>query len=301
MLTYFLGANTRNGFYSLYDGFPPDNSFLHVIKGGPGTGKSSLMRRVALAGEAKGLSVHRVLCSGDPDSLDAVWIPALGQAWVDGTAPHILEPKLFGVNGDYLELGAFLFCPISAREKAELLATQAAYRDKYRQAYELLAKCEAPGEAWKISEYGEASSEPAVHLLPKEKAGQCARLFRGAVSCKGLVRSEALPADWKCVRCSPGALQKTKERALSLGYRVIDCPHPLDPAISEAVLLPEEKLCLEQPVDLRAGTRDLLAQAVTLLREAKAIHDRMELCYREHMDFDGISEMAEKLIAKLFE
>ena len=43
----FLGGNTCEGFLSLYDGFPPEEgAFLHVIKGGPGGGKSGFMRRI---------------------------------------------------------------------------------------------------------------------------------------------------------------------------------------------------------------------------------------------------------------
>ena len=46
------------------------------------------MRKVAQAAEDKGLSVEYIQCSGDPDSLDAVLIPAIKTALVDGTAPH---------------------------------------------------------------------------------------------------------------------------------------------------------------------------------------------------------------------
>ena len=67
-ISYFLGANSRSGFYSLYDSFPPgENTFLHIIKGGPGNGKSRFMRRIGAAAESRGLDVEYVLCSGDPD------------------------------------------------------------------------------------------------------------------------------------------------------------------------------------------------------------------------------------------
>ena len=87
---YFLGANAPDGFYSLY----PELIDLeraravYILKGGPGCGKSSLMRWVAQAMEEKGASVEYIACSGDPDSLDAVVFPALNTAIVDGTAPH---------------------------------------------------------------------------------------------------------------------------------------------------------------------------------------------------------------------
>lgn len=85
---FFLGANSGAGFYSLYDGFCAGNGdFLHVIKGGPGTGKSGFMRRMGAAAEKAGLNVEYIVCSGDPGSLDGVYFPALHTGWVDGTAP----------------------------------------------------------------------------------------------------------------------------------------------------------------------------------------------------------------------
>lgn len=87
---FFLGANTPGGFYSLYDQMidPAAAEDILILKGGPGCGKSSLMRRVGGALENRGLAVEYIQCSGDPDSLDAVIFPALKTAIVDGTAPH---------------------------------------------------------------------------------------------------------------------------------------------------------------------------------------------------------------------
>ena len=65
---------------------------MYIIKSGPGSGKSTLMRRVERHAQAAGLETEEVLCSGDPDSLDAVMIPALGAAVVDGTAPQGIVP-----------------------------------------------------------------------------------------------------------------------------------------------------------------------------------------------------------------
>lgn len=95
-LSYFLGANSYEGFYSLYDGFVYSEAVdrLYIIKGGAGCGKSSFMKKIAAAAESTGLSVERVICSGDPDSLDGIFIPTLKLAYVDGTAPHAAVPFL---------------------------------------------------------------------------------------------------------------------------------------------------------------------------------------------------------------
>lgn len=91
---FYLGANSPGGFYSLYDELlrPEEARSIYILKGGPGCGKSSLMRRVGAAMEEHGLDVEYIVCSGDPDSLDAVVIPTLKTALVDGTAPHGTAP-----------------------------------------------------------------------------------------------------------------------------------------------------------------------------------------------------------------
>ena len=93
-IQYFLGGNTPSGFYSLYHQLSDPERFraLYIIKSGPGSGKSSLMRRGGQHARAAGLETVEVLCSGDPDSLDALILPQLGAAIVDGTAPQGAVP-----------------------------------------------------------------------------------------------------------------------------------------------------------------------------------------------------------------
>lgn len=87
---YFLGTNSAKGFVSLYHELIDESkaAAFYILKGGAGCGKSTLMRKVAEKMEAHGLSVEYVLCSGDPDSLDAILIPEKAVAIMDGTAPH---------------------------------------------------------------------------------------------------------------------------------------------------------------------------------------------------------------------
>lgn len=88
---YFLGSNSHDGFYSLYDDFVNDeNGFFYVIKGGPGCGKSSFMKKIATNLQQKGYRAEYIHCSGDPDSLDGVYFPKLKTGFVDGTAPHAI-------------------------------------------------------------------------------------------------------------------------------------------------------------------------------------------------------------------
>ncbi len=106
---FFLGANTPDGFYSLFDQLysPEDGWRLYIIKGGPGTGKSTLMKKVASECDRRGIYCERIYCSSDPSSLDAVIIESLKVSIADGTPPHTLEPKYPGVSEITVDLGRF--------------------------------------------------------------------------------------------------------------------------------------------------------------------------------------------------
>lgn len=105
----FLGANTPKGFVSLFDELynPYDDTDAYIIKGGPGTGKSTFMKRIADEFEKRGFCTERVYCSSDPSSLDALIVPERSFSICDGTSPHIMEPRFPGVSENIINLGQF--------------------------------------------------------------------------------------------------------------------------------------------------------------------------------------------------
>lgn len=107
--SFFLGANTPVGFYSLFSElYDADKGWrMYIIKGGPGTGKSTFMKKAAAECDRRGLYCERIFCSSDPSSLDAVIIPSLKVSIADGTAPHVLEPKYPGAVEITLDFGRF--------------------------------------------------------------------------------------------------------------------------------------------------------------------------------------------------
>lgn len=92
---FFLGSNSQNGFVSHFEQLQDPMNDLHtyIIKGGPGSGKSTLMRRVADEFACCGELAERIHCSSDPHSLDGVILHGKKAALVDGTPPHVLEPR----------------------------------------------------------------------------------------------------------------------------------------------------------------------------------------------------------------
>lgn len=102
---YFLGRPTSDGFLAhINDEINSGNYFTYILKGGPGTGKSSLMRHIANSYD----EVEVYYCSSDPDSYDAIILPKENIIIVDGTAPHIIEPRYIGVKQKIINLGDYL-------------------------------------------------------------------------------------------------------------------------------------------------------------------------------------------------
>lgn len=104
---FFLSANTPKGFFSVFDHlyYPEKNWFCYILKGGPGTGKSTLMKKIANNASEKGIYTEVIHCSSDPDSLDAVIFPELKKCVADGTAPHVLDPIYPGATDVIINLG----------------------------------------------------------------------------------------------------------------------------------------------------------------------------------------------------
>lgn len=105
----FPGNNTPEGFYSYYHYILPQREANHIfcIKGGPGVGKSTFMKRIGKRLQDMGFDVEYLHCSSDPDSLDGIVIPKLRVSMIDGTAPHVVDPKNPGAVDEIINLGEY--------------------------------------------------------------------------------------------------------------------------------------------------------------------------------------------------
>lgn len=255
--SYFLGANSKDGFSSLYGGFcRAAGDYLTVIKGGPGTGKSGFMRAIGREAESRGLDAEFVLCSGDPDSLDGVYIPALKRGWVDGTAPHVAEPAHFGVDGDYVNLGEFCGVPFDAEEQSEVRALYDEYRGEYAAAYGYLAA------AWELrraylpqlftGDLADAMRRRIGNILRRCRvhseggAPRTRECYLHGFTCKGEIRlgAELSRAAGLIYLIDDGyggadaALKIAAEEADALGAEAIYCRDALDRTRLDALILP---------------------------------------------------------------
>lgn len=144
---FFASSNSAKGFYNDYHACFGEGSgveHLYVIKGGPGTGKSHFMRTVARYASARGYDVTYYYCSSDPASLDGIRLTKAGEAcvgMVDGTAPHVWEPVLPGVQEEIVNLGSFWDGNALSRSGDMIKKLSECKSACYGRAYRYLAAC----------------------------------------------------------------------------------------------------------------------------------------------------------------
>ena len=259
-IQYFLGANSPQGFYSLYDQLlPPETAnAIYIIKGGPGCGKSTLMRQVGAQVAQAGETVEYILCSGDPGSLDGVVLPRLKVALVDGTAPHVIEPKYPGMVEQYVNLGV-CYDRVGLQEvREELQNCMVGYKEHYQRAYRCLGAAaeirEDVRDTLMTEELEAKLAKRARGILSRElkpkkdgQTGQVKQRFLGAVSHMGVLTLYDTVAA-QCTRVyelsdryglAHPMLSRLLAGAVLGGYDVVACPDPMAPDRLAHLLVPE--------------------------------------------------------------
>lgn len=104
---YFLGGVSPNGFVTHFgELISSEGVFTYILKGGAGTGKSSLLKKIVSKFKDKD-DITVFYCASDTSSLDAVYLKKAKVIIVDGTAPHVFDPVYPGVSQKIINLGDF--------------------------------------------------------------------------------------------------------------------------------------------------------------------------------------------------
>ncbi len=131
----YIAANTFKGFDSYFDELihNDENNKVYLIKGGPGCGKSTLMKKIAEFFENDNYDIEKIYCSSDPNSLDGIKIADKNIVIIDATPPHSFDMKYPGIIDNIIDISKcwneeklsqskenikFLFDDISQRYKS---------------------------------------------------------------------------------------------------------------------------------------------------------------------------------------
>ncbi len=243
-----MAANTPTGFFNGFDQLcdPDEHQLVYVIKGGPGTGKSTLMRAIGQAAEEKGYSCEYIHCSADPSSLDGLILGNRCIAVADGTPPHALEPKYPGAFERVISLNELFDTPYLEKQLPKLMPLVAENAALHKRAGCFLAAAGAlKNESVRLCNRFllQEKLEKYAKGLPIQPAGNGKqgvrhKRFLTAVSCDGEVFF------WQTVRAScqkliaiddpygsaaAALLERLAARFLAAGHEIWTANCPLSP------------------------------------------------------------------------
>ena len=332
---FLAGGNTAQGFYSCFDSILPKErqKRMYYIKGGPGVGKSTLMKRFAKAAEEKGIEAEYFHCSSDPDSLDGISLPALGIGMMDGTAPHIYDPVIPGARDTLVSLGDFLDEKALLPHVREIEAVQKQISARFARCYRYLAASEQVLKAASAARENAAKARKLadewISQIPlRGGTGTVRRLFASAFTPKGQVTvTDFAPLERRVtIECPFGAhatglMQRLTEGAVHRGLHVIQLLDPLSPIEIAHVIIPAHGLAYctgskeasgewlaadalfdltgepEREQNFDRNACELLWQRATeQLTAAKNLHDELEGFYVQNMDFDRWQKVLEEIV-----
>ncbi|MBO7196076.1 MAG: hypothetical protein J6V80_01955 [Clostridia bacterium] len=335
---YFAAANSYRGFINYFDRIFSVNDYdrLYILKGGPGCGKSSFMKKISSTYGAKKCAVEEIYCSSDPHSLDGVIVKNAKKkiAIIDGTAPHESDTKIPGAMDEIIDLAQGWdnrLLKAQAKGISEFVAEKGR---AYNAAYHYLhsAGCEADFVKrihLNLFEKSKAKSwaESILNHIQEEKESKITTRLVSSFGRYGRYKLNTLNELGDNI-ISVGGEESAAMIFLSYVYEllkhkplsIIHFSSPLDPELTEAIYLVEQKIAIVydesadkssnelfsiSPADeermkvSRKLYNDCMTEAKRWFSIASDMHFRLEKIYGEAMNFNINDRILEKKCAEI--
>jgi len=333
-LSLFAGANTAKGFFSYYNYLARDDSRrVFILKGGPGTGKSTLIKKIAQELE-NDYSVNRFHCSADLNSLDGIHIPQLDISILDGTAPHTIDPRLPGAVQQIIDLGTCWNAEALVANRGTIQELTNAISKQYKLAYKWLAMAAQQADLIQTTErqqftYKQTASttKAIIELLPGSAAGLEWQAFASAITGNGLINFLTEVQQSTPVRIlleggnrsfNDKVLQNVRLALLARGIPATYLYCGLMPNHLEHIVIPgvfglysqhkphvvtaEGKVFgPREPIEsaLEAQLFETIQYAVEILGQAKSLHMELEKIYVPLVDFTCVGEKQRAILSQI--
>ena len=290
---YFLGGASPSGFTTSF-WKEQAGCYGFYLKGGPGTGKSTLMKKIAAAFSGERVSVYH--CASDPHSLDAVVLEERGVFIADATAPHENSTPLPFVTGELTDLAAGLKTEKLRDVQAEITALYVQNQTAHAQARrglsgmaDLLDSAASAGESALLRDKLEGfAARFAKRILPKSGDGSGGRVLERqscAVTPHGTLT--LLPEDFDLIllrddalAASQNLLKMLAELAAAAG-QTCEVTHALTQSSRPVthLILPERRLAViaEAAVHPESLQKPLSAVSMNRFYDAAVLKQHREL------------------------
>ena len=169
----YFGAATVDGSFDYIPNLTEKIEKRYFLKGRPGTGKSTFLKKVGKAALEKGFDVEFYHCAFDPNSLDLVAIRELGVCIFDSTAPHEYFPTR--QNDEIIDIYAIAVEPgVDEKYAQELSSFQKQYKETIKKATDDLKRVKAFWNAFQTERF--LKTDEKVYLQKEQEILQ--RIFK---------------------------------------------------------------------------------------------------------------------------
>lgn len=263
---FFAGSNASKGLSSYFESIlnPEKLNRLYILKGGPGVGKSSFMKKFADKMKEKNYSVDYIHCASDNDSLDGIIIRELKVAFVDGTAPHTIDPVLPGAADEILNLGEFLDGEQLQKHKCQIVQINQNKSFLYKSAFKYFQAAAIISEEINSlydrfidnKKFNEMCNQVINKLFPvyfwSDKKGKAVNMFSEAYTANGFISyTQTLYQNkkiWAVVgedtNYTSKLLSIIADEAVKRGYDIECCYRPLSAEKLQHLCIPEMNLMI---------------------------------------------------------
>jgi hypothetical protein len=301
----FPGGNTSQGFFSFYEYMVKESvKRKMILKGGPGVGKSTFMKKVGQYFADRGVDVEYHWCSSDNDSLDGVVIGRHEICLLDGTAPHVIDPRFPGAVDEIVNIGQFWSRDIISEHRGEIIALSSSIAGCFARAYLRL------NEAWQAyQEWSSLVREGKDAAAANRNVGALAEdflrgsslshdaprhLFAAAITPQGVVNHIESLIDnnysFFGAKGSPGSgikdLFQHTAYLIELNHTSAEIYHsPLVPQEIDCIVLPEQKTVMI----------DMSSTIVEYERSLPQIKFKRWLDFDQFVNWGGINSIEEHI------
>ncbi|SPF48592.1 conserved hypothetical protein [Candidatus Desulfosporosinus infrequens] len=327
---YFAEGMTTRGYISLLPNMMPSWQRTYVLLGGPGTGKSTLIKVIGLELLDRGYDIDFLRSARDPDSIAGLIMPRMGLAMLDAMEVSPLRWRAPGVVEKFIDFRVFCDERKLEKHRSQILKMEKQIQELQMTLEEELAtelvslignKARKPhmGKediSWILENSAHLKikkehtgpwplAENAIKLLQKSVINPC---FLHGLTAEGWLNlAPHFLTDFDQIRLEGDetldALDWVLREAQQLGQMIEIVLHPLNPDEVIGIVFPERHLAIWQGNPGNLGDQGLerpfSAKLIETLASWQTHRSQLKAMYMDAVNFDQLDGYRETMLNQI--